>query len=135
MASGTENAGVSLFIQGRRLFFDYNIFGEHHVLESTEEVPQGESVVGVQFRRGARDAQATLTVNARPVGNKHFPFLMRIISSIGMSIGADQGSPVSKRYRGEFAFEGTLRQVDIQLISQTASGENETAALEGMARQ
>jgi hypothetical protein len=52
-----------------------------------------------------------------------------------MSIGADQGSPVSKRYRGEFAFEGTLRQVDIQLISQTASGENETAALEGMARQ
>ncbi len=135
MASGTENAGVSLFIQDRRLFFDYNIFGEHHVLESTEEVPQGESVVGVQFRRGARDAQATLTVNARPVGNKHFPFLMRIISSIGMSIGADQGSPVSKRYRGEFAFEGTLRQVDIQLISQNASGENETAALEGMARQ
>jgi len=60
---------------------------------------------------------------------------MRIISSIGMSIGADQGSPVSKRYRGEFAFEGTLRQVDIQLISQNASGENETAALEGMARQ
>jgi arylsulfatase len=135
MASGTENAGVSFFIQGNRLYFDYNIFGDHHVIESTEEVPTGESVLGVQFRRGRNDAEATLVINEEPVGSGHFPYLMRIISSIGMSIGSDHGSPVSKHYHDEFAFEGKLRRVDIQLIAQNPSGENETAAREGMARQ
>jgi len=135
MASGTENAGVSLFIQHGRLFFDYNIFGDHHLIESTKDVPRGESTVGVQFRRGRNDAVATLVINAEPVGTGHFPFLMRIISSIGMSIGSDHGSPVSKQYRDEFPFSGKLRQVDIQLVAQSSSSENETAAREGMARQ
>ena len=74
-------------------------------------------------------------INEEPVGSGHFPYLMRIISSIGMSIGSDHGSPVSKHYHDEFAFEGKLRRVDIQLIAQNPSGENETAAREGMARQ
>ncbi len=135
MASGTENAGVSLFIQREKLFFDYNIFGDHHVIESTNAVPVGDSVVGVQFRRGRSDASATLTIDAEPVGTGDFPFLMRIISSIGMSIGSDHGSPVSKHYRDDFAFRGTLRRVDIQLIAQSSKTDNETAAREGMARQ
>jgi arylsulfatase len=135
MASGTENAGVSLFVQDDHLFFDYNIFGDHHVIASTVAVPVGASTVGLQFRRGAKDADATLMIDGAPVGSGHFPFVMRIISSIGMSIGKDHGSPVSKHYHDEFAFQGQLRQVDIQLISQSASDEKETAAREGMARQ
>ncbi len=50
-ASGTENAGVSLFVQDDRLVFDYNCFGDHHVTESDRPVPVGPSVVGVRFRR------------------------------------------------------------------------------------
>ena len=60
LAMGTENAGVALFVQDNRLVFDYNIFMEHHVLESTEEVPDGASVLGARFRRGRRDADVTL---------------------------------------------------------------------------
>ena len=48
---GTENAGVALFVQDNRLVFDYNIFMDHHILESTEEVPAGSSVLGARFRR------------------------------------------------------------------------------------
>jgi arylsulfatase len=135
MASGTENAGVSLFIQDRSLFFDYNIFGDHHVLKSNEEIPVGASAVGLEFRRGSRDADVTLMINAKPVGTMHVPLLMRIISSIGMSIGSDHGSPVSKHYRDEFAFQGTLSQVDIQLVTQNERDLTEISAREGMARQ
>jgi len=135
MASGTENAGVSFFVQHDRLVFDYNIFNDHHVIESSEPVPVGRSVVGVRFRRGTNDADAELVIDGRVVGSGHLPLLMRIISSIGMSIGRDHGSPVSKRYSDEFAFEGRLERVDIQLISSNKAEEKETAAREGMARQ
>jgi arylsulfatase len=135
MAFGTENSGVSLFIQDDRLVFDYNFFNDHHVLESTEPVPEGPSVIGVRFRRGRRDADVVLTIDGREAGSCHLPVLMRMISSIGMSIGRDQGSTVSPRYQGEFAFEGRLERVDIQLVSQDGAEEQITAAREGMARQ
>jgi arylsulfatase len=135
MATGNENAGLSLFILNERLIFDYNIFGDHHVVESDNVIPGGPSVVGLQFRRGKSDATVTLIVNGVEVGSKYLPFLMRIISSTGMSIGSDHGSPVSTYYDDEFPFEGVIKRVDIQLVSQSGSEEQETAAREGMARQ
>jgi arylsulfatase A-like enzyme len=138
MATGTENSGLSFFVKDDRLVFDYNIFNEHHVLTSDQSVPTGPSVVGVRFRRGATDAQVTLVQDGHEVGSAHLPFLMRIISSIGMSIGRDHGSPVSKSYTGEFAFEGRLERVDIQLVSSGGANEAEEQAVkarEGMARQ
>jgi arylsulfatase len=138
MATGTQNAGMSLFVQNDRLVFDYNIFNDHYVLESEEDVPTGPSQVGVRFRRGQNDADATLVINGRDAGTIHLPFLMRIISSIGLSIGRDHGSPVSLAYRDEFAFEGHLSRLDIQLVAQGvahSSEQGETAAREGMARQ
>jgi arylsulfatase len=135
MAMGTENAGVSLFVQDNRLVFDYNIFMEHHVLESNEELPDGASVLGVRFRRGQRDADVTLLIDGNEVGSLHLPFLMRMFSSIAMSIGRDHGSPVSRRYVDDYVFEGRIDRVDIQLVSQSSAEEKETAAREGMARQ
>ncbi len=135
MASGTENAGISFFVQNDHLVLDYNIFGDHHIVTSTEEVPEGPSVIGVKFRRGRDDAEVTLTIDGRDVGSGHLPFLMRIFSTIAMSIGCDHGSPVSKLYVDEFPFEGRLERVDIQLISRDGAEDGETAAREGMARQ
>jgi len=134
MATGNENAGASLFVQDDRLVFDYNIFGEHHVLVSNETLPEGACTLGLSFRRGHRDAEVTLRVDGRDVGSLHLPFLMRIISSTGMSIGLDHGSPVSERYVDEFPFEGVLRRVDIQLVA-ASPDEQQSAAREGMARQ
>ena len=135
MAFGTENAGVSLFVQDERLVFDYNFFNDHHVLESTAALPAGRCVVGLRFRRGRNDADVTLVVDGEESGTFHLPCLMRMVSTIGMSFARDQGSQVSKRYEGEFAFEGRLERVDIQLVSQDSGEEKETAAREGMARQ
>jgi hypothetical protein len=135
LAMGTENAGVALFVQDNRLVFDYNIFMDHHILESTEEVPNGPSVLGARFRRTKRDADVTLTIDGRDVGSLHLPFVMRIFSTIAMGIGRDHGSPVSKRYVDDFAFDGRIERVDIQLISPESTEDKEAAAREGMARQ
>ena len=93
----------------------------HHVVESDRPVPSGASTVGVRFRRTvsgeqgrARDPRDRRRADAARLD---VPFVMNIISSIGPSVGHDHGSPVSDRYTDAFPFEGTLHQVDIQLLT------------------
>jgi arylsulfatase len=115
-ASGTENSGLSLFVQDDRLVFDYNCFGDHHLVESEAAVPVGDSTVGVRFRRTGAGGEATLVIDGAPSGTVTVPFAMTIISSVGPSVGYDHGSPVSERYRGQFPFEGRLHRIDIDLL-------------------
>ena len=119
-ATGTENSGLSLFVQGDRLVFDYNCFADHHIVESSVEVPVGRSVVGVRFRREGAGGSAELFVDGVPCGALTVPFAMHIISSVGPSVGYDHGSPVSERYTGHFPFEGTLRRVDVAVLHKDA---------------
>ncbi len=60
-ATGTENSGLSLFVQDDRLVFDYNCFGDHTWSSPTSPVPVGPSVVGRAVpARPARGGTATL---------------------------------------------------------------------------
>jgi len=70
-ASGNQNSGLSVFVLDDHLLFDYNCVGDHHVV-----------IDGV--------ACGTLAI----------PFVMRMISSAGASVGRDHGSAVSRDYRG-----------------------------------
>jgi arylsulfatase len=135
LSSGNENAGLTVFVKDEHLWFDYNIFGEHHVVKSNASLPTGDIRLGVAFRRGKRDADATLTINGVEDATIHLPFMMRMMSTKGISVGRDIGSPVSLEYDGEFPFEGRFDRVEIQLISGSKKEEQETAAREGMARQ
>ena len=119
-ALGTDNSGLSLFVQDDRLVFDYNAFGDHAVVESTAPVPVGASRVGVRFRREGNGATATLVIDGVECGSVEIPFAMRIISSVGRSVGYDHGRPVSDRYDDTFPFEGALRSLDIELVSADA---------------
>jgi arylsulfatase len=131
-ASGTENSGVSMFVQDDRLVFDYNCFGDHHVAESERAVPVGASVVGVRFRRTGTSAEATLVIDGEPSGRLAVPFAMTMISSVGPSIGYDHGSPVSGRYLAPFPFGGRLKRLDVALVrsgpgTETAEAEERVA--------
>ncbi len=114
-ASGTANSGVSVFIQGNRLVFDYNCFADHHLVESDVVVPTGASSVGVRFRRTGRGGGVELSIDGVACGSMTVPVAMTIISSVGPSVGYDHGGPVSGRYTGRFPFEGTLHTVVIEL--------------------
>ena len=43
-STGTENSGVSVFVQRGRLIVDYNAFNEHTLVESESEIPPGDVV-------------------------------------------------------------------------------------------
>ena len=132
-ASGTENSGLSLFVQDDHLVFDYNCFGDHHVAVSEQPVPVGPTTVGVAFHKDGRGAVATLTRDGEPAGTVDIPFAMFMMSSIGPSVGFDHGSAVSDRYPAPFPFTGDLQRVDIQLLGRRptdqATAADERAAM------
>ncbi|MEI8239274.1 MAG: sulfatase-like hydrolase/transferase, partial [Actinomycetota bacterium] len=114
-ATGTENSGFSVFVQGGHLVFDYNAFDEHTVLESTVVVPEGASELTVKVRRtGTRKGTAELTIDGQLCGSTDLPLFMLMMSSVGPSVGYDHGSAVSPRYRSPYPFTGTLHEVVIQ---------------------
>ena len=137
-ALGNGNSGLTVFIQNDRLVFDYNVFGDHFEVESDREVPVGASVVGVRFERTGKGGHASVVMDGVECGRVDFPFVMRVVSSMGSSIGFDHGLPVSRRYSDAFAFEGTLHRVDIELAkARKPESADEAAASQraGMARQ
>jgi len=114
-ATGTENSGLSLFIDADRLVFDYNAFGTHTLVTSDRPVPQGASTVGVDFQRLGRTGTATVLIDGEPCGTADIPMVMRMMSSASVSVGADLGSPVSDAYAIPNEFTGTIARVDVQL--------------------
>ncbi len=114
-ATGTQNSGFSFFVQNEQLVFDYNAFDDHTIIESSIPVPTGTSSVAVKVRRHeGRLGSASIEINGAVVGDAPLQLLMRMMSSIGPSVGYDHGSAVSQRYGAPFRFTGTLHEVVIQ---------------------
>jgi arylsulfatase len=134
LATGTANAGLSWFVEDDRLVIDYNAFGDHTVCVSEAEIPVGDSEVGLRFTRDGGAGDFELLIGGAVAGTCHVPLAMRIMSSIGHSIGFDHGSPVSKHYSSPNAFAGTLHQIEIETGKLTRF-DAEVAAAEAMARQ
>ena len=67
------------------------------------------------------------------------PGVMRMISSIGMDIGRDAGSPITDDYKAPFPFSGVIRRVVIDVPERTPDGGQrqmkETEAKSEMSRQ
>jgi Sulfatase len=135
-ATGTENSGFSFFVQNSRLVFDYNAFDDHTIIESSIEIPAGDSVLGVKVRRGeGRLGSATIEINGAEVGSAALPLLMRMMSSVGPSVGYDHGSPVSRRYAAPFAFDGILHEVVIQASPERYADSDAAGYAAEMSRQ
>ncbi len=135
-ATGTENSGISVFVQDDRLVVDYNAFDDHTIVESDIPVPEGGSELTARFRRGAGTTGAIeVAVDGVEAGRGETALYMRMISSVGPSIAYDHGSAVSNRYQSPFPFTGTLHEVEIQLVARPAPGTVEAEAGAEMSRQ
>jgi arylsulfatase len=114
-ATGTQNSGLSMFMQNGKLVLDYNAFGDHTVIESEGPVPEGARELRVSMRRGEGMAGTlTISIDGAAVGTAEVPLYMRMMSSVGPSVGYDHGSPVSERYRAPFHYTGKLHEVIIE---------------------
>ncbi len=135
-ATGTQNSGISFFVQGDRFVVDYNAFDEHTILESDITIPDGESTLVARFRRGeGRAGSMAIEVDGRPAGSADLALYMRMMSSVGPSIAYDHGSAVSNRYDAPFPFTGTLHEVVIQLVSAPDPATRAAEAAAAMSRQ
>lgn len=135
-ATGTENSGLSIFIQNDRVVVDYNAFDEHTILESDVEIPPGEATLVVKLRRRAgMTGEMGLVVNGQAAGSTELPLFMRMMSSVGPSVAYDHGSAVSQRYAAPFPFEGSLHEVEIQLLSRQDAESRDAEAAAEMSRQ
>lgn len=135
-ATGTENSGLSVFVQDGHLVFDYNAFDDHTIVRSDAPVPGSASEVAVEFLRvSGRKGLVQLTVDGAAAGGGEVPWIMGTISSVGASVGRDQGSPVSRAYTDSFPYGGVLREVEVQLLSRQDAAARETEMRTEMARQ
>ncbi len=130
LATGSENSGISIFVKDDHAYLDYNAFDDHSVLKSTLAVPLGESKVTLQFRRTGHGGKATFFINDQEAGSCEIPFVMRVISSVGTSIGTNHGSSLSPLYAAPFTFEGALDRVEVQLVTPRRDQESEVAESE-----
>lgn len=139
VAQGTQNIGFSWYIKDGRLVFDYNVFAEHQVVRSDQQVPVGKSKLEVQFIRDGRKAKITLIIDGRECGAVETPFVLRMVSSTGMDIGRDSLSPVTNDYPAPFPFTGTIHRIEVNLLQYRAPSEvkedAETAQRTEMSRQ
>jgi arylsulfatase len=135
-STGNENSGFSVFVQNDRLVVDYNSFDDHSVVESDRALPSGSAELRARFRRGdGRSGAVELEIDGTPAGRVEIPVYMRMISSIGASVGYNHGSAVSPRYEAPFAFSGELHEVEIQLVAKQDPAARETEARAEMSRQ
>lgn len=135
-ATGTENSGISVFVQDERLVVDYNAFDDHTLVTSDRPVPTGDVELHVRLERDSRTTGwCEISIDGAPAGRADIPFYMRMISSVGASVGYDHGSPVSTRYAAPFPFTGALHEVVIQLPHKSDPAEAETTARTEMSRQ
>ena len=135
-AFGSAGGGISVFVQNDRLVLDYNAFGDHTVVSSEQALPTGGLTLGVRLTRDSpTSGVATLLIDGVVAGEGPLPTFMRMVSSLGASIGFDRGSSVSPRYAGAFPFTGTLHEVVIQLPARSRDAGPAAAARVEMARQ
>ena len=132
-AFGSSSGGISVFVQNDRLVVDYNAFGDHVLVESDVAVPVGASELSMSLRRmSPTTGSVQIGIDGHTAGRAELPLMMRQISMLAASIGSDHGSPVSPRYDGEFAFSGSLHEVEISLAGEPNA---EDIARAEMARQ
>jgi arylsulfatase A-like enzyme len=134
-ATGTENSGISIFVQNDHFVVDYNAFDDHSVVTSAGKVPLGDSTLLAEFRRLGKSGTIKIYINDELSGSIEVPLYMRMISSVGASVGYDHGSAVSPHYESPFPFSGELHQIEIQLAARRASDADEAHARAENARQ
>ena len=117
-AVGGMTGGYTMFIQGNRLFFDYNFLDGVYYTMSSRSLPQGPTDLKYNFiKTGEFAGMGELYVNGEKVDEIEMPQMHIATYSLAetFDIGRDTGTQVSKLYKDPFIFNGDLDKVVITL--------------------
>ena len=126
LAQGGRFAGYSFYIKDKKLYYTHNYVGlREYVLESSIEVPSGETTLKYEFEvtgppnfaegKGAAGI-GRLFIDEKKVAEDNIPVTTPItfaLSGEGLCCGWDSLSPASSAYSGPFRFTGTIKVVDV----------------------
>ncbi len=127
LSIGGRFNGFTLYVQNKKLFFDYNYLGiEHTTIVSDAEVPTGNSTLGFSFDKTANAdflnhtgaiGIGTLYINGEEAGKGTIdPTVPNIYSwEEGLEIGTDSLTPVTESYKSPFKFTGTIKKVVLEV--------------------
>ena len=117
VAVGGMTGGYTLFVKGRRVYFDYNFLdGVYYGLKS----PKLKGKVDVKYnfiKTGEFAGTGELYINGEKVDEVEMPRMHISTYSLAetFDIGRDTGTQVSKTYKGPFPYTGELDKVVITL--------------------
>ena len=117
-AVGGMTGGYTMFIQGNRLFFDYNFLDGVYYTMSSRSLPEGPTDLKYNFiKTGEFAGTGELYVNGEKVDEIEMPQMHIATYSLAetFDIGRDTGTQVSKLYKDPFIFNGDLDKVVITL--------------------
>jgi arylsulfatase len=131
LAEGGQSAGFVLYVKDGKANYHYNFFEiERTSLTSTARLPPGRSTVSLEFRYdgggAGKGGEAVLLVDGSVVASQRIE--RTVAGRFGIDtfgVGCDTGSPVCKDYKPPFAFQGSIKQVDIALGEPGLSEEDE----------
>ena len=99
----------------------------------------GDATIGGVTETAARAARRLeARVAALSIAPSQIPFVLRMISALGMDIGRDPGAAVSTDYVAPFAFEGTIKRITFDLPDRGPEAEKQAERAQiraDMARQ
>jgi arylsulfatase len=127
VAHGGNTGGFSLFVKDHRLHYTHNYVGsqQFHVVSDTTLTP-GKHELRYEFEpTGTPDlaqgqgspGRAQLYVDGKLAGQMQLPVTVPMSLGLGegLSVGRDEGSPVSTEYEPPFAFTGKLESVTVDV--------------------
>ncbi len=119
-STGGFASGISFFIQNGKPHFVYNTGLEKYIIDGSQVVPAGKSLVKFEFiyDGGNTGAPGTgiLYINNTKVGEAK---VQRTVSGLfaheGLNLGFDDLTTVADTYKAPFAFTGTLNKIILDL--------------------
>jgi arylsulfatase len=121
IAHGSTNSGYALQVRDGRLVFDYNYYGEHRLLVSTEPVPDAPARLAMEFRidPDSTAGTATLFIDDRPVGQLRLEETFEFFVAFqGIDVGGDRLSPVRENPEGTADFTGKFTAVTVRILDE-----------------
>jgi len=128
VALGGFTGGYSMFIKDHRLYYDYNYLdGVHYILKSPR-LEKGKTTLKFKFiHKGNFSGVGELYVNGKKVDTVAMPKTHQSTYSLSepFDLGRDNGTQVSRMYKGFFPFTGRLDKVIFKVPAVLTAQEKE----------
>ena len=111
-------AGYSMYLQDGHVCFRYHFPMEPHDIRTKVDLSPGDHELVWEFSKTTRTGGVgELRLDGKSVGSVEVPRMIRgWMPFNGMDVGRDNGAPVYPGYSSPFAFTGTIKWIDVELL-------------------